>query len=216
MAVQASAMDPRRAGRAVVGFSLRNTLVALQQIATEKQYIDLLTSAGLGRYARTLPEPTFDIAASEEEFSRLFAQIYATLGENVMRTMMRNWGVALGPIIGGSEMVVAAEHELTQKKPADLFRWAVEKAAQVTDAFWAPVDLHEDEHYFLLEVVRCPICTQIHGAHEPICTNALAIYSVIMQRLTGKKAAVRELHCAATGDPACVYAITKPVVLPGR
>src|SRR5438128_1653328 len=127
MAVEVSAMDPRRAGRAVVSASLRNTLEALHQIATEKQYIDLVTSAGLGRYARTLPAPTFDIAASDEEFSRLFTQIYSQLGENVMRTMMRNWGVALGPIIGGSEMVVAAEHELTREKPADLFRWAVEK-----------------------------------------------------------------------------------------
>ena len=204
------APDPRQLGRAVNGFSLNNTLAALQEIATPTQYQDLLTTAGLGRFVHTPPVPTPEIAATEEEFARLFQQIYQMLGENIMRTMMRNWGTALGPIITGSDLVQVADQERAQNPPADLFRWAVEKSTMITDIFWAPVELSEDAGAYYVTMLRCPICLQIRGAREPVCTNATSIYAALLQHFTGRRVAIREIKCGAQGAEACVYAITKP------
>jgi len=213
--------DPRQLGRAVNGFSLGNTLAAAQQIAgSPEQYATLLRSAGMERFVAHPPPPTPEIVATEAEFAGLFVQIYQALGERVMRTMMRNWGEALVPIILGSDLGQQALQQAADVPREERRAWAVAQAAEITNIFWAPVERTEDADAWHLTILRCPICLQIRGAHEPLCMNAAAIYAGVLRALIGQRMQVREVACTATGAEHCRYVVykhlTAPAPLPPR
>ena len=190
-----------------------NVVLAAAQTVAGPQYRQLVKTAGLERWADSLPPPTMDGVATEAELSRLFATVYSMLGESGTRLMMRNWGTTLAPMIIALPLVQQVVAEMMALPAAERLPRAITRLPELSAAFWSPIELHEDANAWYYTLAACPVCAEIRGAPQPICTNLESLYPRMLQAFAGQRLTIQETACRAAGAPACTYTIYKPGVL---
>lgn len=197
---------PMAAPGQVPGMVMRTVLLATQE-TSGPQYPQLLRSAGLSRFVDAMPDGGWEPVATKDELERLYATVYAMLGEPITRLFMRNYGQRL------------ATQLLANKELQEIIgRAAALPPEQRLEAFlqefvpwqrWAVIHITQDQHVWYLELEHCPYCAGIHGATAPLCQAATVLYAGLTKAVTGRPVQVTEVTCVAVGDPRCKFAVTK-------
>lgn len=173
------------------------------------QFGVVLEKAGLSRYAAQLPPQDISPTITEPELSALYGTTYRVVGESLTRTFLTNFGKRLPEALlaspAGQEMLAKA----AQVPPSERLGAAINLIAETGTKIWTEMSASEDSEYYYLEISRCAICADIHGARSPICGNSEIVYGALARALSGIRVSALEVECAAAGAPHCKYRIRK-------
>jgi predicted hydrocarbon binding protein len=198
--------QPQVAPDQVAGLVLRTVLLAMQE-TSGPQYPHLLRAAGLSRFIDTMPDASWEPAATKAELERLFAKVYELLGEPITRLFMRNYGQRLAPQVLANPELQALLRRAAALPPEQRLAAFLQEFAPWQR--WAVIHMSQDPHAWYLELEHCPYCAGIHGATAPLCQGATVLYAALTKAATGRTVHVTEITCAAAGDSHCKFAVTK-------
>lgn len=197
---------PMGAPGEVPGMVMRTVLLATHE-SSGPQYPHLLRAAGLSRFIDALPAMSGELVATKTELERLYAAVYAMLGEPITRLFMRNYGQRLAPqVLENPELqeIIGRAAALPPEQRLTAFLQEF-----VPWQRWAVIHITQDQHAWYLELEHCPYCAGIHGATAPLCQGATVLYATLTKAATGRTMQVTEVACVAAGDPHCKFAVTK-------
>ncbi len=185
---------------------MRTVLLATHE-TSGPQYPHLLRAAGLSRFIDALPAMSGEPVATKTELERLYAAVYAMLGEPITRLFMRNYGQRLAPQVLENPELQEIIRRVTALPPEQ--RLAAFLQDYIPWQRWAVIRVTEDPQTWYLELEHCPYCAGIHGATAPLCQGATVLYGTLAKASVGRVVQVTEVTCAAVGDRCCKFAVTK-------
>jgi predicted hydrocarbon binding protein len=192
----------------VPGAILRPVLQAIHD-TSGPQYGNLLNAAGLNRYTTAMPDSGWQPVATQDELERLYTTVYQMLGESLTRLFMRNYGWRLvGQLQETKEVqdMIARINALDLEHRLEAF---TREFVRFSSRGWATIQVSQDDRAWYFELEHCLNCAGIHDAADPICQGAAVVYATLAKACVGRVIYVSELACAATGDPHCVFSLSK-------
>lgn len=188
---------------------LRHVLLSLRMLAGS-EYGAILHAVGLERWSRELPPPTPERTLPAAAATRLFQSVYQRLQPPLSLLFFTHMGEQMAQDAWEVPEIQALSQPLLGLSPAERVPLAWQRLTTLADR-QVPTERclrsDADNHYLLIE--QCPLCRGIVGAERPICLVTARFYEVMFQKLIDRSVVVREVECAALGQPHCVFAVRR-------
>ena len=195
--------------RPIAGQTLRPILETMREVEKERMPT-ILRAAGMERYDLLLPPASSIAESSAGELSRLYASLYAQLGESLTRSFLSTYGRAITERAKEDPGMMALRGD-AQDVPAgpERLAWSVRTVARLIGESWSPMTVAEDPDEFRISLDHCLICARLPSARAPLCSSLEVLLTGLIRELSGTRATALEYECHATGAERCSYRVRR-------
>ena len=197
-----TAHRPDPSGPARIGpNSIIRMAEALREQQGEARTAELFAAAGLAAYLATPPETM----VLEEEVIRLHHAVRAGIGLDAAARAGWDAGRRTGEYLLARRIPKPAQAVLKLLPPGPAARILLKAIGQHAWTFAGSGRFsYELGHPLRITIENCPTARDAQ-ADQPLCAFYTGTFQRIFTELVSRKTEVREIACAATGAPACVF-----------
>lgn len=200
---------PELSDSLVVNATLRQILLAAQEVIGERNLELVLRAAGLERFAGVFPPDDQEPAVSACEFGRLNEAIERSYGRSGRSVLRRIGKAAFQRVLREQPTLLSlAGSALQLLPPRQRVRFVLESLASASNGINPGAEAWVEERNDGLAYVErtCAICAG-RAAEEPLCHLSAGLIGEAVSWATDSSCEVLETHCIARGDACCRFTV---------